>query len=116
MDLEDLIKGKYRRHGHHHHEDHYHGHEHGYGDHHYHGGHHHGHYKLEMIRSIYKSLPHKKALLAVALIVIVLIIVIGISIMVALLPLAAKLLGYAGTLEVQDLLKTLQSLVPLFNG
>ena len=115
MDFEDLIKGNYRRHGHHH-EDHYHGDDHGHWDHHYHGGHHHGHYKLEMIRSIYKSLPHKKALLAVAIIVAVLLIIVGISVMLALLPLAAKLLGYAGTMNIQDLLKTLQSIIPLFTG
>jgi hypothetical protein len=119
MDLEDLIKGRHRRtphrqyDDHDHHDDHY---DHGYGDHRSHGGHHHGHYKLEMLRSLYKALPHKKALLAAALIVVVLLIVLGISILLALFPLAAKLLEYVGNGEIQNLLKTLLSLAPLLNG
>jgi hypothetical protein len=121
MDLEDLLKGRHRKHryddhDHHHHDDHHGQREHGYGDHRYYGGHHHCHYKLEMLLSLYRKLPHKKALIAAVIIVVALLIVLGVSILLALLPLAARLLEYAGAGEIQNLLKTLLALVPLLNG
>ncbi len=119
MDLEDLLKGKHHKHGHHRHDryddhdgyyrndDHHH-------DHHYYGGHHHGLYKLELIRSLLRSLPHKRALLTLAVALCLFALVIGIAVLWALFPLFLKLVGYVETNGIQGILNTLLSIAQLF--
>jgi hypothetical protein len=109
MGLDDLIKQKYHRKTSHHNHDehHYEGphdrYEHSddsifkQGDHHNHGGHHHGHFKLELIRTIIKSLPHKKALLIGASIICVVLIIVGIALLWAIFPLVTQAVGYVET-------------------
>jgi hypothetical protein len=131
MDLEHLIKGtKHNKHGHQGHGyDHDQDHEKNDRDHHHHddhgdkrgyyetnGGRHRSHYKVEMVRSLLQTLPHKKALLIAAVIIAALAAIIGIALIWALLPLAANLLGYVWTADIQELLKNLRSLAPLLNG
>lgn len=109
MDLEDLFKGKHRKHGHHH-DDHAYGHQ----DQHSYGGHHHGHNKLETMRSLFGSLPHKKALLTGLLILGIFLLVIGVSLIWALVPIITNLAGYVETNGIQGVLNTLLSLAQLF--
>lgn len=123
MDLEDLLKGKsHHKHGprgyddHHKHYDEYRHDDHHYDRHGSHGRYHHGNYKLETLRTLYHSLPHKKALLVAALICILLAAIVVISLLWFLLPLAASLLGYVGATDIQGLLKSLLSLAPFLNG
>jgi hypothetical protein len=121
MDMEDLLKGKHHKHGHHDHDDHekYHRDDENHHDHtyenkdHYYGGHH-GHYKLEMIRSLLHSLPHKKALLTGAIILGLFTLIIGLSLLWALLPLITKLVGYVEANGIQGVLNTMLSLAQLF--
>jgi hypothetical protein len=105
MGLDDLIKKNYhRRTSHHDHDEHHHegphdryepydDHSYRQGDYRYQGGHH-GHFKLELIRSIIKSLPHKKALLAGVLIIGIIVIITGVALLLALFPLITQALGY----------------------
>ncbi len=121
MDLEDLVKGKHHKHGHHHddreryhgHDDHHHD-DYDHGHHHYYGGHHHGLYKLELIRSLLHSLPHKRALLTAAIILCVIALIVGIAVLWALFPLFMKLLGYVEVNGIQGILNTLLSFAQLF--
>ena len=106
MDLDDLIRNKHhRKSSHHDHDEHHYEDPHDRYDHHddhsfrqgghgYHGGHHKGHRKLELIRSIFQSLPHKKALLAGALIIGVIMLITGIALLWALFPLILQTVGY----------------------
>jgi hypothetical protein len=86
MGLDDLINQKYHHKTSHNHHD-----EHGYED------HHRGHFKFELIRSIIKSLSHKKVLLAGALIICTIMIITGIALLWALFPLITKTVGYVET-------------------
>lgn len=115
MGLNDLIKQKYHRKSSHHDHDenHYEGHHDRY-DHHddhsyYHGGHHKGHHKLELIRSILNSLPHKKALLAGALIIGIIMIIAGIALLWALFPLIIQAVGYV---EANGIKSIVDSVLP----
>jgi hypothetical protein len=106
MGLDDLIKQKYHHKTSHYDQDEHHNeglhnrnehhvdHSFMQGDHHYHEGHHKGHFKYEFIRSIIKSLPHKKALLAGALIIGIIVIITGIALLWALFPLLTQAVGY----------------------
>jgi hypothetical protein len=112
MDLEDLFKHKHHnKHAHRQYDDHdhtgYHGDKHGeflsY------GGHHHGHYKLEMIRSLLKALPHKKALLTAVLGIGCLMLIIGIAILWAIFPLIIKAVEYV---EINGIKGIIDSVLP----
>jgi cytochrome b subunit of formate dehydrogenase len=106
MGLDDLFKQRHHsKSSHHDHDDHhYEGshNRHDYNDDHgsrqggynYHGGHHKGHLKLELIRTIFQSLPHKKALLAGALIIGIIMLITGIALLWALFPLITQTVGY----------------------
>jgi hypothetical protein len=105
MGLDDLIKQKYHGksshhdHDEHHYEgphdryDHHDDHSSRQGDYQYHGGHH-GHFKFELIRSMFQSLPHKKALLAGALIIGIIMIIAGIALLWVMFPLITQAVGY----------------------
>lgn len=110
MDIEDLLKGKLHKHRHNYHDEHAAYEQKG---HNYYGGHHHGHNKLEMIRSLLNSLPHKKALLTGAIILGVFVLIIGLSLLWALFPLITKLVGYVETNGIQGVVNTLLSLAQL---
>jgi hypothetical protein len=109
MGLDDLIKQKYHhKTSHHDHDDHHyegphdrkeHHDDHSFrqGDYPYHGGHHKGHLKFELIRSIFQSLPHKKALLAGALIFCIIMVITGIALLWAIFPLITQAVGYVET-------------------
>jgi hypothetical protein len=118
MDLEDIVKGKHHKYGHHDHDDHgeYHNHDQHHHDHghHYHGGHHHGPYKLELVRSLLRSLPHKRALLTAAVILCFVALVIGIALLWVLFPLLTKLVSYVEVNGIQGILNTLLSFAQLF--
>ena len=115
MGLDDLIKQKYHhKTSHHDHDEHnYEGPHNRYehhddhsfrqGDHHYQGGHHKGHFKVELIRSIIKSLPHKKALLAGALIIGIIMIITGIALLWVLFPLITQAVGYVETNGIKSI-------------
>ncbi len=122
MGLDDLIKQKYHRKSSHHDHDehHYEGPPDRYDDHHddhifeqgshgYHGRHHKGHLKLELIRSIFQSLPHKKALLAGALIIGIIVIITGIALLWALFPLITQAVGYV---EANGIKSIVDSVLP----
>ena len=106
MGLDDLIKQKYRhKTSHNHHNDndhdgryrrHAHSDDHAYrhGDSHSYGGYQHGHHKQEMILSILKALPHKKALLTGAVIICLVIIILGIALLWTIFPLITQAAGY----------------------
>ncbi len=105
MGLDDLMKNKHHgKFSHHHNDEHDHEGYHDRYDHHDdhifrhmdygHGGHHHSNYKLELISSILRSLPHKKALLAGAAIVFLVIIIVGIVLLWAMFPLITQAVGY----------------------
>lgn len=96
MDLEDLLKGK-----------HHHGHNHGHHDH----GYHHGHYKMKMIQSVLRSLPHKKALLAGLIIVFFIIVILGIMVIWALFPLLSMLLELVQDKGIQGILEALNAFI-----
>lgn len=106
MGLDDLIKHKHHhKSSQHHHDDHEHGtyhesynhhddHRFGPMDYHHHGGHPHGSYKLELLRSVLRSLPHKKTILTVAVIASVALLIIGVALLWALFPLFTQVVGY----------------------
>jgi hypothetical protein len=106
MGLDDLIKQKYHHktshhdHDEHHYEgphdryDHHDDHSFRQGGHGYHGGHHKGHFKIELLHSIFQVLPHKKALLAGAFIIGIIMIITGIALLWALFPLITQAVGY----------------------
>ena len=111
MDLEDLLKNDHHKHRHHpKDQDEYH-HDRHHDDHTFRHGkpHHQGHYNMEMLRSIFQSLPHKKALLTGVIIVSVLALIIGLSLVWALFPLLAKFVGYVEVNGIQGLVDTLLS-------
>lgn len=111
MDIEDLFKGRHDRKQNHHHSDYrYDDHDQKHKDHHY-GGYGHGNYKMQAALSILRSLPHKKALLAGAVILAVLVLVIGIALLWAVVPLIANLGGYVEANGIQGLLDFLLSFV-----
>jgi hypothetical protein len=108
MGLDDLIKQKYHhKTSHHDHDEHnYEGphnrYEH-HDDHSFRQGGHHGNFKFELIRSIIKSLPHKKALLAGALIICIIMIITGIALLWALFPLITEAVGYVETNGIKSI-------------
>jgi hypothetical protein len=109
MGLEDLIKQQYHRKTSHqdHDEHHYEG-QHDRYDHHddhsfRQGGHHNPFIKFEHVRSIFQSLPHKKALLAGVLIICIIMIIAGIALLWALFPLISQALGYVETNGVKGI-------------
>jgi hypothetical protein len=120
MDLEDLLKGKHHHqkdHDHHGHgHDNHHGryldeHRHGHDSHHHYDGYHHGHYKLEMIRSALRSLPHKKALLAGLIIICLIVLILGIVVIWALLPFVSMLLDLVQEKGIQGILESLDAII-----
>ncbi|HPI93583.1 MAG TPA: hypothetical protein PLT09_09705 [Deltaproteobacteria bacterium] len=96
MGLDDLFKHRHsdrhshHSHGRHDHDDHAYEHD----EYPYYRGNHHGRHKLDTIRSIYDSLPHKRALLAGAAILVVLVLLIGIAVLWALFPLIIRAAEY----------------------
>ena len=115
MGLDDLFK--HRHHDGHSHQSHD---RHDHDDHHddhacrhekypYYRGNHHGRHKLDMVRSIYNSLPHKKALLAGASILVVLVLIIGMAVLWAAFPLVIKVLEYV---EVNGIKGLVEAVLP----
>lgn len=108
MGLDDLIKQKYHHktshhdHDEHHYEGPHNRYEH-HDDHSFRQGGHHGNFKFELIRSIIKSLPHKKALLAGALIICIIMIITGIALLWALFPLITEAVGYVETNGIKSI-------------
>lgn len=105
MDLEDLFKGKHNRHDHH--DNHAHGHS---DDHHY-RGHHHGNYRLDMIRSMIRILPHKKALLTVLIIIGILLVIFCIAVVWAMVPFLSILLDLIQEKGIQGVLEALNAAI-----
>ena len=111
MGLDDLFKHRdhdrhsHHSHGRHDHDDHDYEHE----KFPYYRKHHHGLHKLDMARSIYNSLPHKKALLAGAVILVALVLIIGIVVLWAMFPLAIKVVEYV---EVNGIKGLVDSVLP----
>lgn len=115
MDLEDLFKHKHHdkhsrhSHGHHDHGDHNNDHGHRHDTFPSHVGYHHGHYKLEMIRSLLKALPHKKVLLTAVLGIGCMMLIIGIAILWAMFPLIIKAVEYV---EINGIKGIIDSVLP----
>lgn len=108
MGLDDLIKQKYHHktshhdHDEHHYEGPHNRYEH-HDDHSFRQGGHHGNFKFELIRSIIKSLPNKKALLAGALIIGIIMIITGIALLWVLFPLITQAVGYVETNGIKSI-------------
>jgi hypothetical protein len=111
MGLDDLFKNIHRnKHAKHydnhdrhhgsydHHNDHYYR----QGDHNYYRGHH-GHNKADMILSVLRSLPHKKAIIIGLIIALLLILIIGIALLWAIFPLITQAVGYVEANGIKSL-------------
>ncbi|MRR14398.1 hypothetical protein EG833_03020 [archaeon] len=83
------------------------------GDHHYRGDHH-GHNKAEMILSVLRSLPHKKAIIIGVITACLLVLVIGIAILWAVVPMIAGALGLVDVKSIQELVIAILSLIQKF--
>lgn len=94
MDLEDIFKDAHRRKGSHHYDD---GHaDEGNGFMHTDSRWHKGHpnYKIDLARSIIRALPHKKALLAGALVIFAIVLASAVGLLWFTLPLMVQFAGY----------------------
>jgi hypothetical protein len=119
MGLEDLFKQKHHRKSSHHdhdehryegsHDRHEYNDDHGFrqGGYNYHGGHHKGHFILKLISSISQSLPHKKTILAGALIIGIILLIIGIALLWALFPLITQAIGYVEANGIKSVVDTI---------
>lgn len=124
MGIDDMFKGSHHKHkehyhGHHdhhrHHDSHDHdgGHYYRQGDHSRHGGRH-GHYKAEMILSLLRSLPHKKAIIIGVAIAFLLLFILGIALLWAVIPMIAGALGLVDMKSIQELAAAILSLIQNF--
>jgi hypothetical protein len=91
MGLDDLFKHKYHHNSSHNH----------------HGGHHHSHFKLELLRSVLRYLPHKKTLLVGALIICIVIFITGIALLWAIFPLITQAVGYVEANGIKSIVDTI---------